>query len=208
MKLCNLNIHITFLIVLTMLLVVTSPALAAITVTGTKHDLSANPSIKGGLSACAYCHGAHNNTVTQIPLWGRTDDSNEYTLYASTTIRATVESPGTMTRVCLSCHDGTIAFDAVLGSIGTSGNDMNTLFPDSPAIIGRDLSDDHPVGVSVSTNSAGLRDAATITGAGLRLYAGKVECASCHDVHGSGGYASFLRLDPANSKLCQTCHIK
>lgn len=203
-----MNIHLKYLVALTMLLTANTTSFDATTIAGTKHDLSANPSIKGGLSVCAYCHGTHNSSVTQIPLWGRTDVSSEFKLYASNSLRATVDSPGTMSRVCLSCHDGTIAFDAVLGAIGTAGNDMNTLFPDSPAVIGRDLSDDHPVGVSVSADSDGLRDAATITGAGLRLYAGKVECASCHDVHGSGGYAGFLRLDPEKSALCQTCHVK
>jgi hypothetical protein len=50
----------------------------------------------------------------------------------------------------------------------------------------------------------------------VRLYGTKVQCASCHNPHGTSSdgtaagpaYASFLRTTVANSSLCVTCHIK
>ncbi len=49
----------------------------------------------------------------------------------------------------------------------------------------------------------------------VRVYDGKVECASCHDPHGvpSGGAGStfkptFLRVANTGSALCLTCHTK
>lgn len=50
---------------------------------------------------------------------------------------------------------------------------------------------------------------------GVKLYNGKVECASCHNPHlGEGDYANnpglrpFLRVANNQSALCTTCHIK
>ena len=45
---------------------------------------------------------------------------------------------------------------------------------------------------------------------GVKLFGAsndQVECASCHDPHGSG--TNFLRVaQDANSALCVTCHVK
>ena len=100
------------------------------------------------------------------------------------------------------------AFDALYGSSGTPGNDMNNVYPGSYAITGSDLSNDHPINVSISADSAGIKDESTITSAGLKVFSGQVECASCHDAHGTDGHSSFLRVDNANSALCLGCHNK
>jgi hypothetical protein len=42
---------------------------------------------------------------------------------------------------------------------------------------------------------------------GLRLYNGKVECPTCHNVH-NPTIPPFLRASNANSSVCKTCHIK
>jgi predicted CXXCH cytochrome family protein len=34
-----------------------------------------------------------------------------------------------------------------------------------------------------------------------------VECATCHDPHGTAGFKSLLRIDNHKSKLCIICHI-
>jgi len=39
------------------------------------------------------------------------------------------------------------------------------------------------------------------------LFAGTMECASCHDVH-DNGIAPFLRLSNDASAMCLTCHNK
>jgi predicted CXXCH cytochrome family protein len=188
--------------------VVSVSTVNAVTVAGTKHDLSIYPAIIGGLGSCSYCHGPHPTGDSQLPMWARTETQTVFTLYSSPTMDATVEQPGPMSLVCLSCHDGVTAFDALYGSTGTADNDMNTIFPGSHAIMGSNLSDDHPVGVVITADSTGIRDESTITGAGLEVYDSKVECASCHDAHGTPGYPAFLRIDPNSSALCLACHIK
>jgi len=199
---------IKVLIGVAILTVVTVGNVDAMSVAGTKHDLSAYPSIIGGFGSCSFCHGPHPSGDGQLPLWARTEPVSVFTLYSSPTISATVEQPGVMSLACLSCHDGVTAFDAMNGSPGTIDNNMNTVFPGSQSIIGADLGDDHPIGIDITADAIGIRDESAITGAGLRVYGGRVECASCHDVHGTAGFDKFLRLDSAGSLLCVTCHIK
>ena len=79
-----------------------------------------------------------------------------------------------------------------------------------------DLSNDHPISMTYPT---GAQDPAfnappdAVTGwagsgpSGLRLYSGKVECPTCHNVH-NPTIAPFLRATNANSALCLTCHVK
>ena len=38
------------------------------------------------------------------------------------------------------------------------------------------------------------------------LYDGKMECATCHDVHDKQGNAGLLRKTDVGSALCLTCH--
>ena len=42
---------------------------------------------------------------------------------------------------------------------------------------------------------------------GLRLYAGYIECPTCHNVH-DATIEPFLRVSGAGSQICLTCHIK
>jgi predicted CXXCH cytochrome family protein len=191
-----------------LLAVVSFGTVNAIGVEGTKHDLTANANIDSGdiEGPCVYCHGAHGSE-SKPALWNRTKVATVFTLYASSTI-PTVEQPGSLSLACLSCHDGTTAFDAINGSSGTVENNMNTIFPDSNSIIGHDLGDDHPIGVNIVSDSGGLWDEQTIIDAGIEIYNGRVECASCHEAHGSSGNHAFLRVDPTGSLLCLACHNK
>jgi predicted CXXCH cytochrome family protein len=88
---------------------------------------------------------------------------------------------------------------------------MNTNNPSSPAILGADLSNDHPIGVAVDIAAVtGEFDTpANIVANGLRLFGsgGDVECASCHDPH-TTTFTYFLRKDPGAGDLCDTCHTK
>jgi predicted CXXCH cytochrome family protein len=116
--------------------------------------------------------------------------------------------PAGISKLCLSCHDGTVAIDAYGGSSGTTNMT-------GAAKIGTDLRNDHPVsftynaalatadGGLVTPNSASKVDAAGI----VPLFSSKLECASCHDAH-DNTYGSFLRMNNAGSALCLTCHNK
>ena len=181
---------------------------SAVTVSGTKHDLTGKATKPGDQGACLYCHAVHSSG-DQLPLWGRTGTSTEFTLYDSLTLDASIAQPDGISLGCLSCHDGVTAFDALLGSTGSaSGNNMLTNFPGSSANFGSNLSGDHPVGVDITADSAGIENESTITSAGLKIYNSNVECGSCHDAHGTDGYDYFLRIDPATGTLCTACHKK
>lgn len=95
---------------------------------------------------------------------------------------------------CGECHTGGIAHDQDAVYIGTN------------------LSDDHPVGMTYPT---AMEDAAFNlppdldkgwTGS-IKLYNGRVECPSCHNVH-DPTVRPFLRESNAQSALCKVCHIK
>ena len=42
---------------------------------------------------------------------------------------------------------------------------------------------------------------------GVKLFNGKVQCASCHDAHGTAN-SMFLRVTSTGSALCLACHVK
>lgn len=81
-------------------------------------------------------------------------------------------------------------------------------------ILGTDLSNDHPISIAYPTPA---QDPAFKTptdaqkGWGgtsqneVKLYAGYIECGSCHNVH-NPDMAPFLRKSNAGSALCLTCH--
>jgi predicted CXXCH cytochrome family protein len=182
-------------------------------ISGSAHDLTGTATFPGswdgGTDACRFCHTPHNSNAV-APLWDRnaSDTTGSFTVYASPTMDNAMPQPGGVSNGCLSCHDGVTAFDSLLGYTGTPGNTLNTTdFPGTTAIVGDDLSNDHPIGVTVSGTTE-MNTVAAITGAGVRLFgADNVECASCHDVHKTT-YTYFLRLDPDGADLCNACHTK
>ena len=155
--------------------------------------------------------------------------TSTYSLYASSTLDATVEQPGQNTLTCLSCHDGSIAID-MLSNGNPGGAQMMAIgdvyYPASPygeggANIGgnyagnanvNDLADDHPVSMlydaTLYAADPGLHDPATLTD-DLPLFDNRLECATCHDVHNSApAIPAFLRVTPVAGALCLSCHNK
>jgi predicted CXXCH cytochrome family protein len=132
-------------------------------------------------------------------------------------------TPGGVSILCLSCHDGNIAVnswgnaDQRTGSMSTG----TTVITDAYAIgLGDYLGNHHPIGfdydaVMVDDPEIRLADDFNLTpttsvrdhlfGAGNTM----MECATCHSVHnkGNGGEALLWRSDQ-NSELCLTCHDK
>src|ERR1051326_4728424 len=86
------------------------------TVLATKHDLSVAGSgtIKATIESevCFFCHTPHRGTG-QTPLWNHTLSSVTYTPYSSSTAKATIGQPTGASKLCLSCHDGTVAIGMV-----------------------------------------------------------------------------------------------
>ena len=170
---------------------------------GSAHDFTGtNSTWNTGGEICAPCHTPHNAiaTVTNAPLWSHTMSTNSYNMYPSGgTIQGTVDaSPTGISKLCLSCHDGTVELDAHIGGAGTS------VKMTGDANVGTDLRQDHPVSITYNTSDTSLVDPAP-TG---YLSAGKVQCSSCHDVHNTASIAKLLRKSNAGSDLCLDCHNK
>jgi len=194
-------------------------AASALTIVGTKHDMTAAPgTYKGANNAsnqvCIYCHTPHNGLSTLVPLWNHgTTATASFTLYTSPTLNAVVTQPAGASKACMSCHDGSVnvdAFGANAGATKIPALNANNL--------GTDLSNDHPVSFTydaalVTADAAGgpvglvVPASVSLVVAGIPLFATKMECASCHDVHDNAN-APFLRASNSGSALCLKCHVK
>ncbi|MBI5196585.1 MAG: cytochrome c3 family protein [Nitrospirae bacterium] len=200
-------------------------------VANTKHNLSASGTgsykTVSTTEICIFCHTPHGGSTT-APLWNRINPAGPYNMYNSPTLDSPIAwSPQGISLVCLSCHDGTVAFDALLNKPGSGGGSpsgwewqINNHIPAYPpgSYIGTDLSDDHPIsidypGADQETND--FRWAKDPYAANtIRLFnvstgapANQVECASCHNPH-DGTYPPLLRASNSNSELCLACHKK
>jgi predicted CXXCH cytochrome family protein len=190
------------LVVAAALVALPTAALAA-SIDGTSHDLS------GLLSSgeiCQACHTPHDaQAVPSAPLWNHTQTGvTAFTMYDSGTMDAdTTGQPGAISLLCLSCHDGTVGLDALAGNSSTN-------YIGAGGLVGTDLSYDHPIGIDYSADGSMNPDTTTVVGgtiASEMLFAGNVECASCHDPH-DNQYAPFLVMSNGGSDLCLTCHDK
>lgn len=205
----------------------------AVGITGTKHDLSTSGggTIKSTdqTEICVFCHTPHDALKNDnIPLWNHTlSTTATYGIYTSPTMNATdladvgnggVLATATITSLCLSCHDGSVAVNSMNNPSNTTptttmagGVDKITGSANlgSAAVA---LKNDHPVNftydATLVTADGGLKNPATLVGA--KLYANKVQCASCHDVHSSADPSgkAFLRVSMTGSTLCFACHSK
>ncbi len=180
-------------------------------ISGSDHDFSGSGWSGGEI--CVVCHTPHaaDTSVTGAPLWNHEVTTATFTPYSSSTLTATVGQPTGTSKLCLSCHDGTVAIDSFGGATGTN-------FINGSDLIGTDLSNDHPISfaydTALATSDGGLNDPSS-QNSGLggtidedMLFNGNMECASCHDVHDSAGNSKLLVKSNASSALCLTCHNK
>ncbi len=190
----------------------------------TKHNLSANPSdVNRNVQAsdnreiCVFCHTPHAANPNQGPLWNRQLSSATYDTYNSGSLDATgegvaLDQPNGISKLCLSCHDGTIAIGSVrvlngawaTGAIAMNGTNSDGTMPDGSVgaasgytrRLGTDLTNDHPISFTYDTALAQrdgeLRDPANEPHIGNRspgnaphvpLENDQVQCNSCHDPH-------------------------
>jgi predicted CXXCH cytochrome family protein len=183
------------------------------TILASKHDLSASGpgTIKATAESdvCGFCHTPHRGTG-ETPLWNHAMSSASYTPYNSSTTKATIGQPTGSSKLCLSCHDGTVALGMVASrsSAIQMGSGVTTM-PVGPANLGTDLSDDHPISFTynsalVSANGE-LRDPGTLKDKVRLDQNQQVQCTSCHDPH-DNRYGKFLVVDNTASALCVSCH--
>lgn len=96
--------------------------------------LTAEPVLKSSSTSeiCVYCHTPHGSvTGADKPLWNRQDSNETYSPYTSSSLNATdldMSNLATPSKLCLSCHDGSIAIGAVANAPG-SGVGSQIAFP-------------------------------------------------------------------------------
>ena len=91
------------------------PALLAqsSSISGSGHDLSINGPgpVKAttNTEVCIFCHVAHG-AKPSVPLWNHALSASDYPLYTSSTyVQTNPQILSQRSKLCLSCHDGTVA---------------------------------------------------------------------------------------------------
>lgn len=187
----------------------------AATIVASKHNLSASG--PGPVTAssesqiCVFCHTPHQSSPI-APLWNRNSPGINYVPYSSSTAIAAPGQPTGDSLLCLSCHDGTIALGDVLSQ--TSDIVMKggiTTIPVGPALIGTNLTHDHPISFEYSSVLASqngeLRDPGTLRPQIQLDSSGQLQCTTCHDAH-DDQFGKFLVWPNSRSQLCVECHEK
>ncbi len=213
-------------------------------IASSKHNLSVTGpgTIKATTETelCVFCHIPHNANPA-APLWNHSTTAATYQMYTSDYLTragyATPSDVGQRSRLCLSCHDGTVAIGSVYmlrgqslsSPIAMSGVAAEGRMPTTAAgFLGTDLRNDHPVSIKYDTGitlnfGSGSRTMELKTPAppinpkpyqGVKLYGsvsgtiqGYVECSSCHDAHNDAN-SKFLVVSNAGGALCTSCHNK
>lgn len=189
------------------LLVTAGSAFAQIA--NTSHDLSGLNGTTDNEEICVYCHTPHSGTTGfAAPLWNKATSTATYSMYSSTSLVAQPGAIDDRSKACLSCHDGTLAYDAIVNAPGLSAaiGGSSTFSSTAYAFVGSDLSNDHPIAISYSTAAAdpGINNSSSL----ITAQGDVMGCHTCHDVHNADGNSSFLRIDNGGSLLCLNCHNK
>ena len=168
---------------------------------GSKHDFSNEAWFDG--DRCSACHVPEREEPAKVPpLWDtRADPTRRFGAAGAGRV---VPGPGTL--ICIRCHDGTIAKDAVAGAVPRkrfANRQHEGLFG-----VGHGASD-HPVGVDYPQFDKAFHPITTVIARGIVfLPNGKVECSSCHDPHNESGVEHMLVASNDRSRLCLACHKK
>jgi predicted CXXCH cytochrome family protein len=177
-----------------------------------KHNLALGGSakIQAGSESdmCHFCHTPHGGGGEKA-LWNHALSTAAYIPYTSSTLKAKVGQPTGDSKLCLSCHDGTVALGMTHSQPKTAlSPSLRAPMAKSRAVLGTDLSDDHPVSFpydSALAAGAQLRSPALLRDRVRLDVNGQVQCTSCHDPH-SNENGKFLVVNNYASALCLTCH--
>ena len=182
---------------------------ASAQIAGSAHDFSMESWSDGKI--CEPCHTPHNShnpggpSWAHGPLWNHDNSLAVYTVYTSPTMDYPTGTPGTVSKLCLSCHDGTVAIDAFGGASGST-------FMTGSAAVGSnsDLSNDHPIGIvwRHQTTRPNCTNYCHFIERKVKFFGPTttVECASCHEPHNNSMNGKMLRAPLAGSELCFQCH--
>jgi hypothetical protein len=144
-------------------------------VINSKHNLSASGPgpvmAKSETQICVFCHTPHGaNQSAGAPLWNHALSNATYTPYFSLSLDANPipGPPGASSKVCLSCHDGTLAVgtvgvlngknpvDIAMNGTGTGGvmSDGSGATTGYTRNLGIDLSNDHPISFNYESSTS------------------------------------------------------
>ncbi len=182
-------------------------------VVNSKHDLSAYG--PGPIRAvnqsevCIFCHTPHN-AAPQTPLWNRANPRTHYRIYGSSTTDARMDQPSGPSKMCLSCHDGSMALGEVLSRPAEHPIVMTArTIPPGTTDLTNDLSDDHPIGFrydrALSNADRQIRPPEVVTRDLPLGPHGEMHCTTCHDPH-NHDLGSFLRIPDQMAAICIACH--
>jgi predicted CXXCH cytochrome family protein len=201
---------------------------------------------------CIYCHAPHHTIttteaaledITYYPLWNHDiTQIASWTPYQNTDpnnpvipdniqhqLNAELGDPGSVSKLCLSCHDGSVGVSSY-GNFDNGASSSKHTSPPGAILVplsGRfgigvngNLQNHHPIGFNyddVALADDEIRNpSSTLIGNnpyGLTiddlLWGRSIECSSCHDVHNTKNTGlKFLWVEDTNSNLCFSCHRK
>jgi predicted CXXCH cytochrome family protein len=195
------------------LVLLSRPGLADESVMNSKHDLSAfGPGSVRAVEedrVCIFCHTPHRASG-EAPLWNRFNPRTHYRIYDSSTTDARIDQPSGSSKLCLSCHDGSIALGLVRSREPTEPIQMTHPFmPANESDLTNDLSDDHPIGLrfdrQLSNRDSQIRSPDLVDHRIPLGPRGELQCTACHDPH-NNELGDFLRITNREGALCTTCH--
>jgi len=182
---------------------------------GSGHDLTATGTAGGtATQICLPCHTPHNadTTIADAPLWNHTATAANYEMYASDTFDGTPidgvdGQPTGISKLCLSCHDGTVAPDSYTGHTGVSIPELAEGAGNRG--LGLNLKKSHPISFTFDADLVAADGELKLPPAAWMNGGTKFECSSCHDVHNKVvGTGAMLHIANTNSALCLSCHVK
>ncbi len=212
------------------------PLLALAGISNSKHNLSASgPGPVKALSEsqiCIFCHTPHNASPSKA-LWNQAPPVNHINYWSPTlkSYRSQAEAPPIdgFSKLCLGCHDGTVALGSALrrqediqmftveGVVDASGK----LLPGAEGHVGTDLSGSHPISIVFDEALVARRNSDRrlmhlkwpIADRDVRLYPTQggrgVQCTSCHEPHdavaGGEGTPPFWQK-ATYEEVCLVCH--
>ena len=209
-------------------------AAGADSIVNTPHNLSVSG--PGPIKAttetqvCIFCHTPHDANPAG-PLWNhRLSSGVTYIKYTSPTMvaytsQATAPDPNGASKLCLSCHDGTVALGAVQSQaspIPLQGGKVQ-LVPGDTGYLGTDLSKTHPISFVVTDQIVATNNATNVAGLALNTVSAmrsdpdvhldaldRVQCTACHDPHSDANFGTsgvhFYRK-AQRAAPCLVCHV-
>lgn len=226
MKRCQGMYRYAFGVALVSVLWVLAPRVEAVT---GPHNMS---NIAPGGQVCVTCHTPHKAPQSKM-LWNHVLSSNSFSwsdwtqTTGGTTLPTNIKTWSGPTKLCLGCHDGSVAIGAILNPSTTFSAAKITGDAQIATATG-DLKGTHPVGIPYPYNGSKNTYNAITTGdqalaSGWKAAPTKVvlytdtaqagpnnrgmECSSCHDPHGTSN-SDYLRDTVGGSQLCLDCHTK